>query len=145
MEEPTFFEINQPRMIHETIDEETLVIDSETGVYFALPGSASVVLRLLATGKNIANVLAMVASLYETDEREIQPGIEAFVAGLLREEIIVPGDGASRNEVSGNDAVLAIAREPFQPPVLQKFDDLQQLMLLDPIHDVDDKGWPYRK
>jgi hypothetical protein len=28
---------------------------------------------------------------------------------------------------------------------LQKFTDMQELLLLDPIHEVDERGWPHRK
>jgi hypothetical protein len=31
----------------------------------------------------------------------------------------------------------------FAPPRLEVFDDLQDLFLVDPIHDVDEAGWPH--
>ncbi len=30
----------------------------------------------------------------------------------------------------------------FAPPRLQRYTDMQDLLLLDPIHDVDEVGWP---
>ena len=30
----------------------------------------------------------------------------------------------------------------FEAPTLDRFDDLQGLLLIDPIHDVGDAGWP---
>jgi hypothetical protein len=30
----------------------------------------------------------------------------------------------------------------FQPPTLRKYTDMQDLLLIDPIHEVDDLGWP---
>jgi hypothetical protein len=34
----------------------------------------------------------------------------------------------------------------FQPPVLESYSDMQDILLLDPIHEVDDKaGWPNPK
>jgi hypothetical protein len=30
----------------------------------------------------------------------------------------------------------------FEAPVLQKYTDMQDLLLLDPIHDTDETGWP---
>jgi hypothetical protein len=29
--------------------------------------------------------------------------------------------------------------------VLERYTDMQELLLLDPIHDVDESGWPHRK
>jgi hypothetical protein len=34
---------------------------------------------------------------------------------------------------------------PFTPPALTKFTDMQDLLLLDPIHDVGSGGWPAKK
>jgi hypothetical protein len=35
-----------------------------------------------------------------------------------------------------------LAAEPFEPPVLEQYTDMQDLLLLDPIHEVDEQGWP---
>ena len=32
----------------------------------------------------------------------------------------------------------------FTEPVLEEFDDLKDLLLLDPVHDVAEAGWPVR-
>jgi hypothetical protein len=31
----------------------------------------------------------------------------------------------------------------FEKPGLQKYSDMQDLLLLDPIHEVDEMGWPH--
>ena len=33
----------------------------------------------------------------------------------------------------------------FAPPRLEKYSDLEDLLVLDPIHDVDEAGWPIAK
>jgi hypothetical protein len=34
----------------------------------------------------------------------------------------------------------------FEPPLLEKFDDLQDLILLDPVHEVlEEEGWPHAR
>ena len=32
---------------------------------------------------------------------------------------------------------------PFVPPTLEKYTDMQDLVLLDPVHEVDERGWPH--
>ena len=32
---------------------------------------------------------------------------------------------------------------PFAARDLVSFDDMQSLLLLDPVHDVEDRGWPH--
>jgi hypothetical protein len=38
-----------------------------------------------------------------------------------------------------------LERPPFTPPVLEVFADMRDLLLLDPIHDVAEVGWPTAK
>jgi hypothetical protein len=30
----------------------------------------------------------------------------------------------------------------YKPPAIERFDDLEELLVLDPIHEVDEAGWP---
>ena len=34
------------------------------------------------------------------------------------------------------------ARGRYESPIVESFDDLETLLLIDPIHEVDDAGWP---
>jgi hypothetical protein len=34
-------------------------------------------------------------------------------------------------------------RIPFQAPALEKHSDMQDLILLDPVHEVGPRGWPH--
>ena len=37
----------------------------------------------------------------------------------------------------------ASEKRPYVPPQIERFTDMQELLLLDPIHEVDDTGWPH--
>jgi len=53
-----------------------------------------------------------------------------------------------RAEENGSSAPVEAApraKEPFERPVLEKFTDVQELLALDPVHDVDGSGWPRPK
>ena len=39
--------------------------------------------------------------------------------------------------------VGGVERVPYVPPVLEKFTDMQDLILLDPVHEVSERGWPH--
>ena len=42
--------VNAPRMVHETVDDEVIVIDLATGAYYSLAGSAAHIWALIAAG-----------------------------------------------------------------------------------------------
>jgi hypothetical protein len=48
-------------------------------------------------------------------------------------------EGVAGADVPGDDVQGEL---PFVAPVLDKYTDMQELLLLDPIHEVDASGWP---
>jgi hypothetical protein len=71
--------------------------------------------------------------------------VQRFLAELCQEELVVldaspNGTGADRH--AGGSA----QKRPYDPLQLHKFTDMEHLLLLDPVHDVDDQmGWPIQK
>jgi hypothetical protein len=64
---------------------------------------------------------------------------EAFRDSLVSSELLVPRAGGS---VAAAPPILDAA---LPPPVLVRHADLQELIELDPIHEVDTaQGWPFR-
>jgi hypothetical protein len=54
--------------------------------------------------------------------------------GLIRE-----APAAGRN---GAEVPSPASRRPFDEPLVERFTDMQNLLLLDPIHEVTEEGWP---
>lgn len=134
------YKFNAPRMIHETIEKETVVIDTESGVYFSITGCGYLVIQLLDHGASAAELTARLAAAFDLAPAALSTQLEDFIAQLLAEEMVVPvedGPGASAELILANGDVYA-------PPVLEKFTDMHDLLLMDPIHDVSDAGWPHR-
>ena len=132
---------NTPRMIHETIDKETVAIDTESGVYFSITGSGYLILQMLDQGADVASLSTRLAAVFALDPPTLRPLVDAFVAELLAEALIVPVTGkldtVSEMQLQRGDD------EPFTPPKLEKFTDMHDLLLMDPIHEVSDFGWPH--
>lgn len=67
---------------------------------------------------------------------------EAFLQQLLAEDLIVE-TGETAGEIA---PMIPDKKQPFSAPKLVVFDDMQDLIVLDPVHDVDaQKGWPFKK
>jgi hypothetical protein len=134
------FLIDERRFAHEAVDGEVIIMDVEEGTYYALGGSASQIWPVLVGGAAFQEILDWAARRFP-DASEKTPGaIETFLATLTDEGII------SQQEVDPG-ASLAIpgpAGEPFALPTFDKYTDMQDILTLDPIHDVDDLGWPHR-
>lgn len=133
-------QINVPRVVHETIDGEVIVIDLATGTYFSLQGGAADVWALIAAGQSPDEMVPSLAVSYNDDSGSIGVTLESFLNELKSEELVVkagdetPQPGTTTT-VSGNGNFA---------PYLEKHTDMAELILLDPVHEVDSMGWPHR-
>jgi hypothetical protein len=132
--------LTNPQVMHETIEGETIIIDLSTGTYFSLRGSGPAIWNALAGGADAAGVRQSLEQLYDAAPGEIDGAIEAFLVQLEAEGLIAT---AAANGVPRPALEPVESRIPFEPPQLEKYEDLQDIILLDPVHMVDDAGWPH--
>lgn len=135
------FRVNTPTVTHETIDGEAVIINLDSGNYYSLVDAGSFIWSIVERGASASEVQQLVQQTYEGNATEIDRGVQELLAQLQQENLIVPVDGATDlTEVlpsqNGHEKPL------FNAPLLNKFSDMQELLLLDPIHDVDEAGWP---
>jgi len=133
--------VNPTHAVYETIDGETILIHLGTGSYYSLDGAGSEAWEFLAPGATRGSLLAAGRVRYHGDPLEIEMGLSSLVDELLREELLVELDAAVDEETQ---ASLPAGQVPFTVPMLQTYTDMQQFMLVDPLHEVDQvAGWPH--
>jgi hypothetical protein len=123
---------------HERLDDEVMVIDLESGAYFAFVAAAADTWTLLAGGADAAAVGSELVTRYEVGPEQAAAEVGAFADQLVGAGLLERGDPPQ-------GAVLPPAggvRLEWQAPTIQRFDDLQDLLLIDPVHEVEPTGWP---
>jgi hypothetical protein len=129
-------------VVYETIDGETILIHLGTGTYYSLDGVGSELWVVLAGGSSVASVLAAATDRYLGDPGVIEAGVSGLVQELVREGLMIEEELPTAGASSG----FPPGRIGFSPPVLHAYDDMQEFMLVDPLHDVDEvTGWPHVK
>lgn len=131
------YRLNEPNVIQEVIDGEAIIADLGRGLYFSLDSLGSRIWAALVGGCSTREIIDVCMSRFSPDA---QQGVRDLLDLLLEEQLIVPAtnDGADRPASAffeGFDGAYA-------PPQLSKYTDMEQLLLLDPIHEVDETGWP---
>ena len=140
MDAPSF-RINAPDVINETIDGEAIILHLGTGRYYSAQGCGAQAWSWLSTGVPTACVVDLLAASYECDRATIENAVAAFVDQLRAENLLAPSESPAA-EVPNPGA--GGTKAPFEPPLLDCYTDLQDLLLLDPVHEVDaGRGWPY--
>lgn len=138
---PEAIRINAPNVVSEVFEQEVVVVNLESGCYFSLMGSAPTIWMVLERGAiRIDQLIETLIQAYDCNNEECRSEIAGFLNQLLEQQLIVPADPEEAGNTTNSPSTAE--RTLFQPPVLEVFTDLQDILLLDPIHDVDDAGWP---
>ena len=131
--------ISSHRVISEVVDDEAIIIDSLSGAYYSLDPVGSAVWSHLVTGPRSAEALERASGRsVRVDESVASVDVLALVGQLLDEELVEVTDDPPVDL----PADLAGAVSSYSTPKLSKYTDMEELLLLDPIHDVDAQGWP---
>ncbi|MER3447566.1 MAG: pyrroloquinoline quinone biosynthesis protein PqqD [Candidatus Dadabacteria bacterium] len=140
------FRINSPKISHETIDGETVIINLDNGNYYSLIGVGADVWRFIEIGATIGDIIAIIKHQYVGAHVDIENDINRFISELQEEGLVVDDKGRSSEGINGLIETGLSEKKPiFEAPVLNKYTDMQDLLLLDPIHEVDETGWPTPK
>ncbi|MEN9506140.1 MAG: hypothetical protein RI958_2066 [Actinomycetota bacterium] len=123
---------------HERLEDEVIAINLETGAYFAFDDAAAECWSVAAAGGGAHEMAAVLVALYEVDAEVAAADAVAFAEGLVDARLAAFVD----DPVAVVEVPSVEVRRPYVPPAVEGYDDLETLLLIDPIHDVDEAGWP---
>ena len=130
-------EVAGPDCIAEDFGGEVVVLNSASGVYYSLTDLAAGVWRDLMAGHSAESLLSAVGRV---DEQASQATTD-FIRGLETAGLLRRTSPRSPSTLTPESVALVSAGETKL--TIQSFDDMKDLILADPIHDVDDEmGWP---
>lgn len=128
--------VNAPLVVSETIDGEAIIMHHGSGLYFDTTGSGAVLWQAIERTTNIAALTTLLRESYGLERQPARAAVERWLGELATHDLIVRSDAP----------VAALQPLPsagaFADPVLGVHADLADMLLLDPIHDVDSAGWP---
>jgi hypothetical protein len=130
-------EVAGPECIAEDFGGEVVVLNGATGVYYSLTDLAAGVWRDLMAGHSVESLLSAIS---RADERASQATID-FIDSLEEAGLLRQSDPRAPSTAAPESVALVSAGETKL--TIQSFEDLSELILADPIHDVDGEfGWP---
>ena len=135
---------DEARFAHETIDGETMIIDTIRGHLFMVSGGGPLILEFIRGGTSRVNLLREIGNRYGQDASE---GARAFLdelaaAGVLVEIEQTPGSGQMASHPASSDVQIVDWPSSLASPMIERYEDIADIITMDPIHDVDASGWP---
>ncbi len=130
-----YYRINEKKIAHEVVDGEAIIIHFDSGNYYSLNGMAAQLWEVIANKATYAQIVGVFQPLSPKD----LASLDFFLDGLIIEGILERQDG----QPSPSSDLVFPTNRVFVAPTFEKFNDMQQLLLSDPIHEVDETGWPH--
>jgi hypothetical protein len=106
-------------------------------MYYSANETGAAIWSLIEAGASADRIVRRLERSYSSNGTAIADSVARFVADLLREELIVGAETAS--EADPDDPAPAGDRPEFSEPVLERFSDMADLLLLDPVHEIEDR------
>jgi len=130
------FTINEPDVVAEDFDGQLVILNLANGHYFSLQGCGGDIWAALASGHAPDAILDAIRAFLP----EIADASRELLGRLIELQLIRP-DGAPVELPAGSASGWRA-----EPPRLEVYEDLAELIYADPIHDVDEQaGWPKQR
>ena len=138
------YSIDETRIVSETIDGEAIIINLANGYYYSLDSTAAEIWACIEKGYSVSEVVSALQRRYDCSHADPEPAVQALIVAWSDDDLIV-AHGA-RDDQTVPEPIIACpvsdGRLPFSAPTFQRFTDMQGFLLVDPIHEVDERGWP---
>jgi len=137
-----FFKLASTAVIHELLDKEVIIANLDSGIYYSLRGTAVPVWQFLLANYGSQQVIRLFAERYTSSVSEIESCLNSFMQKLVEENLLLEAVDADVQlaEIEINNLLWPAV---FAAPILERYDEMTQLLMLDPIHEVDEQGWPH--
>jgi hypothetical protein len=134
------YKVDEKRTAHQEVDGEVIAIDFVSGAYFSMQGTAAEIWQMLSAGVALSAVVDHYRTEAQVPAEIAESEIVAFASELVAAELLA--------ETAVTDAAEPVSPlhigplQSYGTPRLEKFEDMAELIMLDPVHDVSDAGWP---
>jgi len=120
------FGLNEPAVVADVVDGETIIMNLERGDYYSLNQSGGELWALLVAGLPRADILQTVARRH--DPAPSGQEIDGFIGKLLTHSLIVPVDHATGPTNVREPAIVGA----WSMPELSVYSDMKELLAMDP-------------
>lgn len=128
-------------MFADITDGIAIIINSETGIYYGMNTFATNVYENIVAGVSIENIKAEIEKLSDLPA-DFEDNFKMFIDAMVEKEVLVEAD--ENNAQANIDENLA--KEDNYVLELKEYNDAQELLLADPIHEVkEETGWTPEK
>jgi hypothetical protein len=123
------YQLNR-RVAADLFEGEYIIANLDTGLYYSLQGAGIYFLKKLPF-RDPDELIRKFSNVFSLEKEVVEKDLNAVWIELKREVFIEGESGMIDFEIP----------EVFEPSSFNRYTDMQDLLALDPIHEVDEEGW----
>jgi hypothetical protein len=133
---------NRDEVTTDQFGAEVFIINFHNGRYYQLRGSGTVIWRLVQSPQTAESIAERLALEFAHLPSDVASNVSDFLNRLETEGLVLRTETQPTAETQDLDVDTD---QGYQLPVIEVFDDLAELITIDPLHDVDgERGWPVK-
>ena len=133
--------LNESKMFADITDGIAIIINSETGIYYGMNSFATNVYENIVAGVSIEKIQAAIEKISDLPA-DFEENFKMFIDAMIEKEILTEGADVDAQA----DINFDLAKEDNYALELKEYNDAQELLLADPIHEVKEEiGWTPEK
>lgn len=133
--------LNTNKVYASVADGQYVILNFVSGAYYSLGSVATAVLQDILAGAPEAEVEAALSAIWPSED--VHAALQAFLGRLLDLEILCPEAAAAPTAAVHCTAIPAGSELDLR---VDEFNDVADLLLMDPIHEVSEEGgWPLKQ
>lgn len=137
------YQVNETDVVNEKIGSEIVVINLETGCYYSLNRTASLLWDLISDRATDREITGLMVRNFNISEEAAVRQFGDFIKYMMDEKLITEIENNRSGHKSSIDEIDSTF--DYEKPLVTRHSDMQEMLRLDPIHEVTDLGWPNKK
>ncbi len=132
--------ITENDVVYEEYEDEMIFLHLKNGYYYTLTNEGADCVIALLRSASVDEAFTWLKEKYETDETSLHSYCKDLVTELIQEELV-----HERKDKQTDDGILdgfSGVPKKLQSYHLDKYEDIQDILKFDPVHEVNEDGWP---
>lgn len=133
------YKLNAQFATYEVLEGEAVVVNLLSGIYYSLDKEQTYVWERLMETFSLESIALALSNKFSISFNDLATKIHSFACELEKENLIF-------KSIETCDTAVSLLPSEFtlrELTPIQKFTEMKELLQLDPIHEVDEQGWPY--
>ncbi|MDH7445522.1 PqqD family protein [Aquimarina sp. 2201CG14-23] len=132
--------INTPMVIADIMDDEIIILNMESGKYYSAMNTGAIAWQTLSNGYTIEEASEIISKHFAISNDLVLKDLNTISTQFLADGLIMTSE--VKKPVINVDVS---AYKTYTTPEITTYTDMEKLLLMDPVHEVENMGWPNKK